>query len=518
MVKITIDGRQVEVKEGMTILQAAESIGIEIPHLCFHPAFPPEGSCRLCLVEIEGRPKLELACSTIVQEGMTISTQSETVRQARRSVLEFLLAEHPLDCPICDKAGNCQLQDYYQEYGLFDSQFKENKERKSKKVALGKNLILDRERCILCTRCVRFLKEITRTGELGVFQRGLRSEIDYFPGQPVDNNYSGNLAELCPVGAITDKDFRFQTRSWFLQSGPSICPHCSRACSIYIDYHVGFPRVELDKYVYRIRARENPEINDYWICDFGRYNYAYLEKKRATKVLVRENGQAQEGDWDSQIERLVKKIKEFYLKKKSNRIGLVLHSALTNEELYLAKKVFQEDLPEVNIFLIDPPEGEGDNWLLTPSRTPNLKGLELIGLQPQKFPPEKPLTELEILIIFAYLPHGEEQYNQLRPLLEKSHFSVLFTAHQTALMNQVDVVFPTTLLAEKEGSVVNVEEKLQKFPAALTPPGTTRSEREILLTLGRGLGINFPFYRQLKTPAAVFDQLSQDISYFRGSK
>lgn len=518
MVKITIDGRQVEVKEGLTILKAAESLGIEIPHLCFHPAFPPEGSCRLCLVEVEGRPKLELACSTIVQEGMTIHTQSETVREARRSVLEFLLAEHPLDCPICDKAGDCQLQDYYQEHGLFDSQFKENKERKTKKVPLGKNLILDRERCILCTRCVRFLKEITRTGELGVFQRGLHSEIDYFPGQPVDNNYSGNLAQLCPVGAITDKDFRFQTRTWFLQSRPSVCPHCSRACSIYIDYHAGLPRVELDKYVYRIRARENPEINDYWICDFGRYNYAYLEKERMAAVLVNQAGQLQEEEWEPQIERLAKKLKELYLKKRTNQVGVVLHSALTNEELYLAKKIFQEDLPEVNLFLLDPPEGKGDNWLLTPSRTPNLKGVELVGLQFQRFPPEKPLTELEVLIIFAYLPHGEEQYNQLRPVLEKIPLSVLFTAHRNSLMNQIDLIFPTALLAEKEGSVVNVDEKLQQFPAALTPPGKARSEREVLTTLGRLLGINFSLYRDLKTPAAIFAQLGREISYFRGSK
>ncbi len=180
MVRLTIDDRDLEAREGLTILRAAKESGIDIPHFCYHPAFAPEGSCRMCLVEIEGLPKLELACSTPVREGQKILTQSPRVVEARRAVLEFLLAEHPLDCPICDKAGECQLQDFYDQYGRFDSRLKEAKEKREKKLAIGDNLILDRERCVLCTRCVRFLKEVPGTGELGVFNRGNHSEISTY--------------------------------------------------------------------------------------------------------------------------------------------------------------------------------------------------------------------------------------------------------------------------------------------------------------------------------------------------
>jgi NADH-quinone oxidoreductase subunit G len=179
MVKIFIDERELEVAEGTTILKAAESAGLQIPHLCYHKAFMPEGSCRMCLVEIEGIPKLELACSTQVREGMKISTKSERVTEARKGVLECLLAEHPIDCPICDKAGECKLQDYYEEYGLFDSEFNEYKEKRQKRIEIGKNLLHDQERCVLCRRCVRFLKEVTKTEELGVFQRGIHAEVRF---------------------------------------------------------------------------------------------------------------------------------------------------------------------------------------------------------------------------------------------------------------------------------------------------------------------------------------------------
>ena len=285
MIKIYIDGKPLQAKEGTTIKKAAEKEGIHIPHLCYHPAFIPEGSCRMCLVEIEDFPNLELACSTQIRKGMKIFTMSERVIEARKGVLEFLLADHPLDCPICDKAGECKLQDYFEEYGLFEGRFYEQKEKREKKVKIGENLIHDQERCVLCRRCVRFLREITKTGELGVFERGVHSVINTFNSTPVENNYSGNLAEICPVGAITDSDFRFKTRSWFLKKGDSICPLCSRGCNITIEYHEGFARFDLPKRVYRIRSRENQNINGYWICDIGRYGYSLLDEERVNRIL-----------------------------------------------------------------------------------------------------------------------------------------------------------------------------------------------------------------------------------------
>ena len=207
--ELTIDGLKAQALEGTNILRTAEQAGIAIPHFCYHPGLEIEGSCRMCLVEIEGLPKLELACSNTVREGLVVRTSTGRVRQARRDVLEFLLAEHPLDCPICDKAGECRLQDYYDRHGLFPGRMAEPRERRTKKAPIGRRLFLDRERCILCTRCVRFLRLVTGTGELGVFERGLRSEVGIDEAAPVDNDYAGNLVDICPVGAITSADFRF---------------------------------------------------------------------------------------------------------------------------------------------------------------------------------------------------------------------------------------------------------------------------------------------------------------------
>ena len=265
-VALTIDGRAVMAAEGTNVLRAAEQAGIDIPHFCYHPAFAAEGSCRMCLVEIEGLPKLELACSTPVREGLVVRTATPLVEQARRDVLEFLLADHPLDCPICDKAGECRLQDHYDLHGRFPGRFSEAKQKKDKLVRIGRGLVLDRERCILCTRCVRFLRTVTGTGELGIFERGARAEIGIFEGVPVDNDYAGNLADICPVGAITAEDFRFKTRAWFLARKPSVCPHCSRGCAIVVESVAGYPLPEAKRRVYRVTAGANPAVNGYWIC------------------------------------------------------------------------------------------------------------------------------------------------------------------------------------------------------------------------------------------------------------
>ena len=519
MVKIFIDDQQLEVEEGMTILQAAEQVGLEIPHLCYHSAFPPEGSCRLCLVEIEGLPKLELACATKVREGMKIQTKSQKVIEARKGVLEFLLAEHPLDCPICDKAGECKLQDYYEEYGLFEGQFEEEKEKKDKKVKIGKNLILDRERCILCTRCVRFLREITKTEELGVFNRGMKSEIDIYNGLPVNNNYSGNLAEICPVGAITDVDFRFKTRSWFLEKKDSICPLCGRGCNIQIEYHRGLGRFPLRQRVYRIKARQNREINGYWICDKGRYEYSYLDEKRASRLIIRNMSPDSDVNWDEALNDLISRLKKLYFMNKTSRIGLILNSWLSNEELFLVKKIFKEDLKIEKIFFADPADEEGDDWLLTCERSPNKRGVKELGL------PSEPLTiealtenKIECLLIFGPFFESLIGPAQLKSALEPIEAKFLFTSHLPELDSVFDVIFPTSVIAEKEGTLTNVEGIVQKFAPALPSWAESRAEWKILLELARKLDVNFSFYRRLSTPAHIYHQLAEEIPFFRKRK
>lgn len=512
MIKIFIDEKPLEVEEGTTVLKATEEAGIAIPHLCYHPAFSPEGSCRMCLVEIEGLPKLELACSTQVRDGMKVSTKSDKVIEARKGVLEFMLAEHPLDCPICDKAGECKLQDYYEEYGLFESQFKEVKEKREKKVKIGKNLILDQERCILCTRCVRFLREVTKTHELGIFHRGLHSEINTYDGVPVDNNYSGNLAEICPVGAITDSDFRFKTRSWFLKKGESICPLCSRGCNIIIESHRGFARFQVPKRVYRIKSRENHRINGFWICDLGRYGYSYLDEGRLDRILV--NNGKEILSWKKAITFLAGKIKRLFNMKKTSHLAIVLNSWLSNEELFLLKKIFIDDLGVEKIYFVDPLEGESDDFLLTSERSPNKRGAQEIGFDFKSLDREA-LTDKTDLLLFFGLPFSEHlNLTEVKPALDNIETKIYFTSHSNDLNSLMDIVLPTALIPEKDGSLTNVEGIVQKFIPALEAPGECLPEWKIFVDLAKELGINFNYYKQFISSETVFREMKKEIPFF----
>lgn len=515
MIKIFIDEEPVEVEEGTTVLKAAERAGIHIPHLCYHPAFPPEGSCRMCLVEIEGFPKLELACSTVVKEDMKISTKSERVVEARKAVLEFLLAEHPLDCPICDKAGDCKLQDYYDEYGLFESQFKETKEKKEKKIKIGKHLILDQERCILCTRCVRFLKEVTKTQELGVFHRGVHSCVNIYDGAAIENNYTGNLAEICPVGAITDEDFRFKTRTWFLKEGESICPLCSRGCNILIQYHAGFSRFGLPKRVYRIKARENPEVNGFWICDRGRYGYSYIDEGRTDKIILNKIERENVLTRENISEYLGKKIKSLASAEKASGIALILHTWLSNEELFLLHKIFRKGLKVEKIFFADLPQGKGDEYLLTSETSPNRRGAQEIGFDIKTVDLDALAKGTDFLLAFGPFLSGFFSLKDLKATLDKIKRKVLFSSHSNELDSLFDMVIPVALIAEKEGSLTNVEGIVQDFRPVLEPPGDSLPEWKVLSDMGKELGIDSDFFKKFPTPETILSEMGKTIPFFK---
>jgi len=518
MVKIFIDEKPVEAEEGATILKTAEKEGISIPHLCYHSAFPPEGSCRMCLVEIEGLPKLELACSTQVRDGMKVFTHSEKVVEARKGVLEFLLAEHPLDCPICDKAGDCKLQDYYDEYGLFESQFRENKEKREKKDAIGKSLLHDEERCILCRRCVRFLREVTKTQELGVFERGVHSRVNIYDLAPIDNNYSGNLAQICPVGAITDKDFRFKTRSWFLKSGESICPLCSRGCSITVEYHPGFYRLNVPRRVYRIKARENQEVNGFWICDLGRYGYSYLNDNRQEKIVLTNMKMRIEPTWESVRAFITEKLNSLNSTGKMSQMAVVLNTWLSNEELFLVHKIFRSDLNVEKIIVVDPPQSEADEFLLTPERSPNRRGAQEIGFDIKPASLKDLAAKADFLLMFGSYIAGPFDSPGFKDALKKTEVKILFTPHAHEMNSLFDIIFPTALIAEKGGSLTNVEGKVQGFTPVFEPPEGSLSEWQILKDLGQTLGINSAFYKEFTTPEAVSNKMKEEIPFFREEK
>src|SRR5690242_8075185 len=272
IVHVTVDGNLIEAREGEPLLQAMLDAGIDLPHYCYHPKLSIDGSCRLCQVKIEGMPKLQISCNTQVREGMVVHTADPEVALARRGVLELLLLNHPLDCPICDKAGECWLQNYAMRFGSRHARTLEPRRKRQKRIDIGERMLLDQERCILCRRCVRFCREISETGELAVFNMGDRSVIDTFPDEPLTNDYSICTADICPVGALLSKDFHHKMRVWFLDETESVCPNCSNGCNI----KVGTARRE----IYRFLPRRNDAVNETWICDAGRLGYRYVNEGR----------------------------------------------------------------------------------------------------------------------------------------------------------------------------------------------------------------------------------------------
>jgi NADH-quinone oxidoreductase subunit G len=486
-VGLTVDGREARVPEGTNVLKAASGIGIEIPHFCYHPAFAPEGNCRMCLVEIEGLPKLELACSTAVREGMVVRTSSPNVLKARRDVLAFLLAEHPLDCPICDKAGECSLQDYYDLYGGAPSRFLEAKEKRLKKIPIGKSLLLDRERCVLCTRCVRFLRRVTGTSELGVFQRGARTEIGLGSGPAIDNNYSGNLVDICPVGAITDRDFRFKTRAWFLQEGRTVCPRCGRGCAVTVQFVAGYPLSDGRRKIYRIQAAENPDVNGFWICDRGRYGYADLEESRQTSFWLRETGAS---DLEPALDAAASRLRAALGSGGPSGIALILNGGMTNEELSLCRKVFLEGLGVRRVYFADPEGGQADEFLLTQERVANARGATDLGFSPL-FPDLDELAEgTDVLFIFGPYLEARFPWQDLTAALKTVGSTVLLSGRAGRLTGLADVVLPTLLPAEKSGSFTNIDGVVQTFGSVLPPIGEGLAESELIRRLAEKLGLD----------------------------
>lgn len=270
MVKCSINGKAVEVEKGTTIIEAFKKLEKDIAHYCWHPGLSIAGVCRLCMVKIEGVPKLQIACNTEVREGMIVSNEDEEVKKTVQWGLDFHLINHPLDCPICDQSGECGLQNQYMKFGQYDPDMAEKKVKKRKVVDLGSKIVLDTERCILCSRCVRFTDEVSKTNELGIFNRGDRSEVGTFQDKSLENDYAQNTVDICPVGALTSKDFRFRQRVWYLKSAETICPGCSTGCSVKNYYN--------EEGFFRVQPVYNKEVNGYWMCDKGRDTYKFVNR------------------------------------------------------------------------------------------------------------------------------------------------------------------------------------------------------------------------------------------------
>jgi NADH-quinone oxidoreductase subunit G len=320
-VTLTIDGQSVSVPKGTLIVEAARKLGIEIPVYCYHPKLAPVGACRVCLVDVEQqRRPIMPACATEVMQGMVVHTRNEAATRAREGVLELLLINHPLDCPVCDRGGECDLQDFTLRYGPGKSRFEETKRHFDKSVQVGREVVLDRERCIMCMRCVRFCQEVAVEEGLTIHERGTKSEIGPFPGRSFDSQFSGNTIEICPVGALTARSYRFKSRPWELQNYASVCTHCAVGCNITVD--VRYYEVA------RFRSRCNDAIDDGWLCDRGRYGYRFIANPdRLTTPLVRRNGQLQSATWEEALKVAGEGLRRY----PADKVGAVAGPRLSNE-------------------------------------------------------------------------------------------------------------------------------------------------------------------------------------------
>lgn len=342
MVRITIDGKDVEVPKGMLLVEAAKTVDVDIPVFCHHPKLEPAGVCRMCLVEVEGQRKPVTACTMPVSEGMIVHTDTEVVESLRKGVLELLLLNHPLDCPVCDKGGECPLQDQTYTYGPAMSRSLDAKSNKLKAAELGNFIVLDQERCILCRRCTRFDDEITHENRLVIGERADGAVVTTAEGERFDSYFSGNTIEMCPVGALTSELYRFQARPWDLAKVPSVCTGCSVGCNTRIDYRFG----EL----LRVVSRENPEVDDGWLCDRGRFNYQYVQAdNRLQQPMVRKDGKLIPVTWTEAMTELAERLQAIKSEHGASSIGIIGGGKLTNEEAYLLQKLARVGLGTNNV-------------------------------------------------------------------------------------------------------------------------------------------------------------------------
>jgi len=461
MPKCTIDGKEVEFTPGENLIKVAKRAGVEIPVFCYHPGLTVVAQCRMCYVEVEKMPKLQTACSTNAAEGMVVKTQSDPVVKGRAGTMEFLLLNHPLDCPICDKSGECDLQD--NSYGFGSAEMRHSEERRTYvDVDMGPVIEKNMNRCIHCTRCIRFGDEIAGIHEMVAIQRGNNIDITTIDGDPLKTEYAGNYADICPTGSLTLRDFRFRKRAWMLKKTPTICEGCSKGCNMEI-HHEG-------NVAYRCIPRENMEVNKYWMCDEGRFNYHYTQNE--TRIIAPRSGDTTIA-WDQAIQILKDKIDG---KKPTFLVG----SDLTQEELttiqeyvsayHSGSSVYHFGTEGVFTTADDAP---ADKILKMKSKTSNLNGAEKLGI--------KPISEMKSSSEVVLVIRGGRA--DLAPALShvKGKKLVGIGVFLEKEISSFSLVLPGLAFTEKDGTIVNHQGKEQKIKRALLPKNTQKALSEVLM-------------------------------------
>ena len=486
MPTITIDGQAVQAQAGQMILQAALDAGIDLPHYCYHPGLSIVASCRICLAEVEGVPKLLPTCQTPVREGMVVRTRSPRSVANQKQVMEYLLINHPLDCPVCDQSGECYLQDYSYQYGRSVSRFEEDKLKKPKKI-VGERVLLYNDRCIMCTRCVRFTREVSGGAELMVQGRGHREEIDIFPGRPLDNQLSLNVVDLCPVGALLDRDFLFKQRVWLLKSARSISPVDAGGENIYLQYNEGV--------IHRIKPRYNPDVNQWWISDDTRYSYkAVHAEDRLRTAATRRHGLLEPAGFDEALEAAWAGLGEAAGK---GRLFAVLSPMMACEEAWLLGKLIRELDAEATLVLGPVPAGEdevfrhyetrAETFRISGEKVPNRRGIErvmeMLGgprMTWDQFTAADRGRFAGGWAVGGYL--GDWTGGEAPPAVREG-FTVVQDILPNAFAEAASVVLPAAAWAEKDGCWENLDNRVQPFESAIEPPPGVRREGEVYAKL-----------------------------------
>jgi NADH-quinone oxidoreductase subunit G len=492
-ITVTIDGeeRTLPKKPGQTIIQVCDDLGIEIPRFCYHKHLTIPANCRMCLVEVEKAPKLMPSCHTHVADGMVINTRNERVKQSQEAVLEFLLVNHPVDCPICDQAGECPLQDQYFKYDRQPSRVgpPERKVKKGKGVRVGPRVTLDQERCVLCTRCTRFMDEVAREPQLGMFWRNDHAYISTFPGQPLSSNYSLNTVAICPVGALTSTDFRFQKRVWELKTTPSICDGCSRGCNAWLDRD--------GTRVYRLRARDNDAVNRSWMCDTGLLSYGFMNENRVLSPRLGRKAAPTPGASVTAAEQIAARMNS--LVGKTESLGVLVSARVSVEDALMAAWFVKEVLKGDRIFLGGREEGEKDAILLRDDRNPNRLGVDLaakaFGLNLRPFDDLlQAVDDGAVTVVYAIggdVPTAPSLAVEVFSALE---YLAVQASNHDELTRTADAVLPAATYAEYDGTFVNFMGRLQRFWQSLEPRGEAAAHWDWLAEIARNMGHSVDYH------------------------
>jgi NADH-quinone oxidoreductase subunit G len=516
-VTLKIDGRAVSVPKGTNLVEAGKAAGVFTPHFCYHPGLPVVGVCRICLVEIEGRPKLVAGCATPAEEGMSVITRSAKVKEARRAVMEFLLIHHPLDCPMCDKGGECTLQDYTIAMGPAASRFRFEKNTWPEEDVGGK-LVLNKNRCILCLRCVNLCKDVAGIEEIAVLARGEETYIGTVGGRKIENELAGNIADICPVGALTSKDFRFKSRPWELKNAPSVCTLCSKGCNTVIGFH---PR---RNEVLRVTARENMDVNQWWICDRGRGQFHSLHAaNRLAAPSRRVAGAATKVLWQEAIPAIADALRGVLARGGPGAVGIVASAELTNEELFLTRTIFRDLLGVANVDAPARPQPPVvyPKFTIEGDRNSNTRGARAVGVAPG--PGGKSVRdmmqaaaegEIRALVFLRGGPldaFGDPAV--VARALGRAELVVVLDTHASEVSERAHWVLAGATHVEKEGTYTNSQGRVQRVRRVLSTSHEVREDWRVLQDLGVALGA---LKDRDPDAAAIFARLARSNPAFRG--